>query len=283
MSAPVLLTTRLPADARGVSVGDDAVFVTTSGGPLMRVSRNVGAITTLATVCGGDNVVSDGREAFVLDVRARRITRENASGPRVLVEDVALSGVGELDGTHLFFTTVDTLFRLARDGGEPQALAKGDAPALLGVYGDEVLFTLGSFFEAETQVAAMPRAGGQGRLLPITGIAPGCVRLSAEGLLTLDAEHVLRLHRVQGPAKPEVLARCLAWPEYAERARRRPFLAATRRHLHFAGAGTLHRWPLTGGAVETHAARGIGHSAWGHDAFAWLSTGDAGVSLHEWR
>src|SRR5690349_10385954 len=90
----------LPADAYAVSVARDAVYVGCRDGSVVLVPRPHGTVSKLAAACKGGNIVADGADVFVLDVRGRTIVREYASSVTTLAS-VRFSGVGVLDDAHL--------------------------------------------------------------------------------------------------------------------------------------------------------------------------------------
>jgi len=276
-----LLHPSLPVDSKALSVGTDAIYVVCSSATVLRVSCKDGRAGPCRVRCAGGNVVADDKDVFVLDVRDRTIRRERDATVVEIVTGLPLSGVGALDREHLFFTTTELLCRVDRTGTGGRTIVTADEPAILGIHDGTLAFTVGSFFAPATQVFVIPTTEGPPREIDVGNIMPGCVRLAGDAILTLDAARVLASYKLDGGPRVE-LARLADWPEYQPIAARRPFLIADSTHVYFEGADTLHRWRLSGGAVETAAIRKIRHHAWGEHGFFWLSEAEGRVELHGW-
>lgn len=275
---------KLPADASAVSVARDAVYVGCRDGRVFRVARDGSGTTTLRATCGGGNVVADGADVFVLDVRRRTILHERDGAVATLADDVRLSGVGALDATHLFFTTPELLCRIPRGGGKIQDLVRTTEPEVLGVFERSLVFAAGGFFARRAQVGVLPLDGTPPRPIAVRDVAPGCARVCGRALVTLDGSHVLRARDLATDEETE-LARMADWPEYAGRARTRPFLKADARYVYFDDDARVARRPLAGGPVETRPAGRIVHDAWadgGAEGHFWLVETEGGTELHGW-
>ncbi|NUP10069.1 MAG: hypothetical protein HOW73_28805 [Polyangiaceae bacterium] len=268
-----LLRGQLAADASQISSDADSVYVMFDSGAVLRVDKTSGAANVLAAQCEGGNVVGDDVHAYLIDVAARRVVRAEktgAGGVVVVASKLELSGVGLIDETHVYVTTTDGVWRLAKRGAQPERIHALDEVELLGLDGDNVYVTAGSFFAPRTRAFVLPMSGGAARPVAIGPAVPGAVRFVDASFCALRESGALEAIDPMTGAQRRV--RQLE-------VQGRPFLKMNSTHVY---QGDIRRIDLRTGYVETTEVDECIHDTVDESGIYWLErTGDS-VTLMGW-